>query len=211
LIATVWNANLSSAILTCDLVARMVLISYVTIPSYSVLLLVIIIRRVAKNVRECRMSWVAMTTESLTAAVCRDTRYNHSVLLVLSVVLLQLLLYDSVAGHGRLVEPPSRASMWRYGYATKPDFHDNQQWCGGFQVCITSWLFPFPPTDNVEQSVIWRISLWNCSVLYCVPQLFSAINTHEQFLYRTRACWFTFKCLCFACFSQLEPVCLFWC
>jgi len=76
-----------------------------------------------------------MTSKSPTAVGGRDTRYNHSVLLVFSAVLLQPVLYDSVSGHGRLVEPPSRASMWRYGYATKPDFHDNQLWCGGFTVC----------------------------------------------------------------------------
>jgi len=55
------------------------------------------------------------------------------IVLLCSAVLLQLL-YDAVAGHGRLVEPPSRASMWRYGYATTPDFQDNQLWCGGFKV-----------------------------------------------------------------------------
>jgi len=78
---------------------------------------------------------LVMTSESRTAAVGHhNTRYDRRVLLFCGV-LLQLLLRDSVSGHGRLVEPPSRASMWRYGYATKPDFHDNQLWCGGFQVC----------------------------------------------------------------------------
>jgi len=83
---------------------------------------------------------LAMTRESRMAAVGHNTQYNHLVLRVFSAVVLQLLLYDSVSGHGRLVEPPSRASMWRYGYATKPDVHDNQMWCGGFQVCTTAFL-----------------------------------------------------------------------
>ena len=30
------------------------------------------------------------------------------------------------AGHARLMEPPSRASMWRLGYDNPPDFNDHQ-------------------------------------------------------------------------------------
>ena len=37
----------------------------------------------------------------------------------------------SVTGHGRLVEPASRASAWRYGFPTPPDYTDNQGYCGG--------------------------------------------------------------------------------
>ena len=81
------------------------------------------------------------------AAGDRDTKRALSVLLLFSVVLLQLLQYDSVSGHGRLVEPPSRASMWRYGYDTKPDFHDNQLWCGGFAVC---WLIFTEPQRRLS-------------------------------------------------------------
>ena len=45
---------------------------------------------------------------------------------------------DVVDTHGRLIEPPSRASMWRYGYDSPPDYHDNQLWCGGFMVSLDS-------------------------------------------------------------------------
>ncbi|XP_050347827.1 uncharacterized protein LOC126771774 [Nymphalis io] len=38
----------------------------------------------------------------------------------------------SVAGHGRVLEPPSRASMWRYGFQTKPNYDDDGLNCGGF-------------------------------------------------------------------------------
>ena len=52
-------------------------------------------------------------------------------------ILLQLVpLVPMVWGHGRLVEPPSRASMWRSGFPTPPDHNDNQGWCGGFH---TQW------------------------------------------------------------------------
>jgi len=84
-----------------------------------------------------------MSSKSLTTTVGHD-----AVLPVFSAVLLQLLLYDSVYGHGRLVEPPSRASMWRYGYGTKPDFRDNEQWCGGFRVCIASVMYVLLPCNR---------------------------------------------------------------
>ncbi|XP_043064454.1 uncharacterized protein LOC108100432 isoform X2 [Drosophila ficusphila] len=35
-------------------------------------------------------------------------------------------------GHGRLIEPPSRASAWRFGFQTKPDYNDHELYCGGF-------------------------------------------------------------------------------
>jgi len=43
-------------------------------------------------------------------------------------------ILSGVAGHGRLIEPPSRASMWRYGFPTPHDYQDNEGFCGGFAV-----------------------------------------------------------------------------
>ncbi|XP_032573728.1 uncharacterized protein LOC6621301 isoform X6 [Drosophila sechellia] len=37
----------------------------------------------------------------------------------------------SCSGHGRLVEPPSRASAWRFGFQTPPDYNDHELYCGG--------------------------------------------------------------------------------
>jgi hypothetical protein len=42
--------------------------------------------------------------------------------------------FNSVAGHGRLLEPVSRASAWRKGYSSPPDYSDSQGFCGGFAV-----------------------------------------------------------------------------
>jgi hypothetical protein len=53
-----------------------------------------------------------------------------------TTALLLLPLLSGVSGHGRLIEPPSRASMWRYGFDTPPDYDDTQGWCGGF---VTQW------------------------------------------------------------------------
>ncbi|XP_013179785.1 PREDICTED: uncharacterized protein LOC106126603 [Papilio xuthus] len=41
-------------------------------------------------------------------------------------------LVVSVSGHGRVLEPPSRASAWRFGFPTKPDYDDDGRNCGGF-------------------------------------------------------------------------------
>jgi len=41
------------------------------------------------------------------------------------------LSVGSVLGHGRLRDPPSRASMWRDGYKTPHDYDDDQAYCGG--------------------------------------------------------------------------------
>ncbi|XP_071164894.1 uncharacterized protein [Mytilus edulis] len=41
---------------------------------------------------------------------------------------------SSIHGHGRLIDPPGRASMWRYGFNTPVDYNDNQLFCGGYNV-----------------------------------------------------------------------------
>jgi len=49
---------------------------------------------------------------------------------------LLLLLAGNVVEvqpHARLMEPPSRASMWRLGFDNPPDFNDHQGFCGGFK------------------------------------------------------------------------------
>ncbi|XP_042868305.1 uncharacterized protein LOC122250767 [Penaeus japonicus] len=56
---------------------------------------------------------------------------------------------------GRLIEPPSRASMWRFGFRNPVDYKDDLQNCGGFQVqwrvhggrcgvCGDPWDLPSP-------------------------------------------------------------------
>uniref|UniRef100_A0A1A9W887 Chitin-binding type-4 domain-containing protein n=1 Tax=Glossina brevipalpis TaxID=37001 RepID=A0A1A9W887_9MUSC len=55
-------------------------------------------------------------------------------------MLLRMILLSSAflgyvrwcLGHGRLIEPPSRASAWRYGFNTPPDYNDHELYCGGF-------------------------------------------------------------------------------
>ncbi|XP_043267096.1 uncharacterized protein [Venturia canescens] len=49
-----------------------------------------------------------------------------------SVLLLGAFFVIGVESHGRLIEPPSRASMWRYGFDTPHDYNDHESYCGGF-------------------------------------------------------------------------------
>ncbi|XP_018015775.1 uncharacterized protein LOC108672588 [Hyalella azteca] len=35
-------------------------------------------------------------------------------------------------GHGRLLDPPARGTMWRLGFQTPPDYNDHELFCGGF-------------------------------------------------------------------------------
>ena len=47
----------------------------------------------------------------------------------LPILIFLLLLHQhvlEVAGHARLMDPPSRASMWRLGYDNPADFNDHQ-------------------------------------------------------------------------------------
>ena len=47
---------------------------------------------------------------------------------------LFLVCIGVVWGHGRLIEPPMRSSMWRYGFKTPKNYNDNELNCGGFAV-----------------------------------------------------------------------------
>ncbi|XP_043210295.1 uncharacterized protein LOC122375152 [Amphibalanus amphitrite] len=47
------------------------------------------------------------------------------------LLLVSAYMAVQVSGHGRLMNPPCRATMWRVGYDTPPDYNDNQLFCGG--------------------------------------------------------------------------------
>ncbi|XP_044312789.1 uncharacterized protein LOC123037201 [Drosophila rhopaloa] len=71
-------------------------------------------------------------------------------------------------GHGRLIEPPSRASAWRFGFQTPPDYNDHELYCGGFTrqwkrnggkcgECGDAWDIPEPrPHEHGGQ---WGLGL----------------------------------------------------
>uniref|UniRef100_A0A8W7PYY1 Chitin-binding type-4 domain-containing protein n=1 Tax=Anopheles coluzzii TaxID=1518534 RepID=A0A8W7PYY1_ANOCL len=56
-----------------------------------------------------------------------------------SVLLLLLLLLVTVGprpadAHGRLMEPPARNAMWRFGFPNPVNYNDNELFCGGYAV-----------------------------------------------------------------------------
>ncbi|XP_063615779.1 uncharacterized protein LOC134788951, partial [Penaeus indicus] len=53
---------------------------------------------------------------------------HHSVALAFPA-----LVVGACWGHGRLVEPPSRASAWRFGFDVPVDYNDDESFCGGVE------------------------------------------------------------------------------
>ncbi|XP_075218163.1 uncharacterized protein LOC142322953 [Lycorma delicatula] len=53
-----------------------------------------------------------------------------------SFVSLALALFQMgrVSGHGRLMDPPARNSMWRFGFPNPVNYNDNELYCGGYAV-----------------------------------------------------------------------------
>jgi len=41
------------------------------------------------------------------------------------------IFYSYVSGHGRLMDPPARNCMWRFGFINPVDYNDNEVFCGG--------------------------------------------------------------------------------
>ncbi|XP_046464103.1 uncharacterized protein LOC124209905 [Daphnia pulex] len=76
-------------------------------------------------------------------------------LIMLLAICLSSIGVTRVQGHGRLVEPPSRSSAWRYGFSTEKDYNDSEAYCGGWNrqhqrnggkcgVCGDAWDLPQP-------------------------------------------------------------------
>ena len=83
----------------------------------------------------------------------------------LSLLWSLVLLYPRLSwSHGRLIEPPSRSTMWRYGFNNPPNYNDHESYCGGFTrqwqtnrgrcgVCGDPW-----DEQQVSGGDIWFIS-----------------------------------------------------
>ncbi|KAG5681733.1 hypothetical protein PVAND_011142 [Polypedilum vanderplanki] len=63
------------------------------------------------------------------ATVINQIKCSTNFLLILTII---LQLSSPGEGHGRLIEPPSRASAWRYGFNTPANYNDHELFCGGF-------------------------------------------------------------------------------
>ncbi|CAH1774521.1 unnamed protein product [Owenia fusiformis] len=54
--------------------------------------------------------------------------------ILLCFIECMLIIFQSklTHGHGRMIEPASRSSMWRFGYDAPINYDDNQLYCGGY-------------------------------------------------------------------------------
>lgn len=88
--------------------------------------------------------------------------HNHQSKIAGLLLLLSFFLTyftTSIEGHGRLIEPPSRASAWRYGFNTPPNYNDHELYCGGFArqqknegkcgICGDPWDAPKPRAHEI--------------------------------------------------------------
>lgn len=57
---------------------------------------------------------------------------SKTTLLTIAIALYFGIFIGLCYGHGRLIEPPSRSSAWRYGFQTPPNYNDHELYCGGF-------------------------------------------------------------------------------
>lgn len=78
---------------------------------------------------------------------------------ILLAISLSLCLFGLVQGHGRLIDPPSRSSMWRYGYRNPPNYNDNQLYCGGVQVI-------FLYIQSLTQQLRYWLMVWSAILVW---------------------------------------------
>ena len=53
---------------------------------------------------------------------------------IIITILLLTLEVPYVLSHGRMMEPPARNTMWRFGFPVKPNYEDSELFCGGIKV-----------------------------------------------------------------------------
>ncbi|GAB0093326.1 uncharacterized protein DMENIID0001_084100 [Sergentomyia squamirostris] len=53
---------------------------------------------------------------------------------LLTSLLIVLFRMHMVSSHGRLMDPPARNAMWRFGYPNPVNYNDNELFCGGYAV-----------------------------------------------------------------------------
>lgn len=51
---------------------------------------------------------------------------------MLRIVFVLLIQYSvEINGHGMMLEPPNRSSLWRFDSSAPINYNDNQNFCGG--------------------------------------------------------------------------------
>ena len=97
----------------------------------------------------------------------------------LSTILISLVI-DQAWAHGRMMDPPARNSMWRFGFVNPINYNDNELFCGGVDrqfsinggqcgICGDSYDDPSPQLHETGgefgNSIITKESLnVNCNI-----------------------------------------------
>lgn len=89
-----------------------------------------------------------------------ETFCGLRVSLVASVLFsaVAIVLVQHAAGHARLVEPPSRNTLWRFGYHAAPNFEDSELFCGGIKVRLSHIWDTFVPLATWTMSKLCMIN-----------------------------------------------------
>ena len=57
---------------------------------------------------------------------------------IFSILIAAMAAVHHVSGHGRMMEPPNRSSLWRFPeyrqYNPPANYNDNENFCGGASV-----------------------------------------------------------------------------
>jgi len=51
-------------------------------------------------------------------------------------IVLTAYIVEEAESHGRLIEPPARNTLWRFGFKAQPNYNDNELFCGGIGVSM---------------------------------------------------------------------------
>lgn len=51
--------------------------------------------------------------------------------LTLVFIVFSAFVISVISGHGYMVSPPARNSMWRFGYPNPVNYNDRSLFCGG--------------------------------------------------------------------------------
>lgn len=80
-----------------------------------------------------------------------------------AILFIMLNIKQFVDGHGRLMDPPARNSMWRFGYPNPVNYNDNELFCGGY-ASIFKILF-YRKQINVNNVVVqWEQNDGKCGL-----------------------------------------------
>lgn len=72
--------------------------------------------------------------------------------------------FEKVSGHGMMLDPPNRSSLWRYDPTAPINYNDNEVFCGGFGVTQKHSLQKKIIYRIVNYQIQWGVHQGKCGV-----------------------------------------------